>query len=536
MTEDAQQLREFVEGRSHEAFGRIVCRHVNLVYAAALRQTRNVEAAQDVTQAVFIALARKARSLDRQTVLGSWLLVATRYAALDLLKRENRRRIHERRAAQMAPTIEDPSDSRGWQELAEELDAALIHLGEKDRRAIVLRYLEGRSLAEVSRITGASTDAVRQRLHRAIGRMRAFFQARGISVTGGAIGPAMLSHAVHPAPAGVAISATAAALNCGASAPIPVLAKGVVTAMSISKAKLGLGSLAALVLAGGTAGVLKLTRPATQDVIVPANQVSIIPAVAPVDPNWQQRFDQVYRLDEGEIVRFVPQPYIPQRVAFKRKRQLPLSKNETDSMTFEWNGTLQRTTWSPGSGSPENAVWLCAGLQSFQWTDQTQRRTNDVPGDWIYRKGASVEQKLDGMAKAFSTIRGRPVRFIKDRLTRPVWVVTGNYALTPIREAREGEIVVADHPHLRLGARDPLSRGTLNQFLQNFQSDMDDWVVDETTSPDVPVAWRYCKTPDTRLESVITSLAAQTSLRFARETRPVEMWVLREESGSSTAH
>src|SRR5439155_15491621 len=69
---------------------------------AAVRQIHNRALAEDVVRAVFILLAKKAETLGRDTVLAAWLLTCTRYACLDAIKMEARRKKHEARAAEMA--------------------------------------------------------------------------------------------------------------------------------------------------------------------------------------------------------------------------------------------------------------------------------------------------------------------------------------------------------------------------------------------------------------------------------------------------
>ena len=100
--DDVQLLREYATRNSEAAFEHLVVRHINLVYSTALRQVRDPQLAQEVTQAAFILLARKARSIREGTMLSGWLFKTARFAALRALRSEVRRQRYEHAGAQQA--------------------------------------------------------------------------------------------------------------------------------------------------------------------------------------------------------------------------------------------------------------------------------------------------------------------------------------------------------------------------------------------------------------------------------------------------
>src|ERR1017187_9761326 len=129
MTPDSELLAAFARTNSEAAFAELVQRHVNLVYSAALRQVNgDRHLAQDVAQAVFTDLARKADVLARRETLTGWLYTSAPFAAAKIVRGENRRRDREENF--MREPIHESAPDADWEKLRPTLDAAMHELKE----------------------------------------------------------------------------------------------------------------------------------------------------------------------------------------------------------------------------------------------------------------------------------------------------------------------------------------------------------------------------------------------------------------------
>lgn len=219
---DIELLQEYAKSQSEAAFAEIVKRHAGAVYASALRQLRDPSLAEEVVQAVFILLARKAAGFKPGIVLSGWLFRATHFAANDILKAEFRRQRRETTAYHMNPTDASTpapeTDESLWERVAPILDHCLSRLADADRHALLLRFFQNKSLAEVGAALGIAEDAARKRVSRAVERLHGLLRQNGATVPADSLSPLLTGRSASAVPSGLAAATIAAAVCNGSSA------------------------------------------------------------------------------------------------------------------------------------------------------------------------------------------------------------------------------------------------------------------------------------------------------------------------------
>ena len=251
--DDWELLTAYSRERSEEAFEALVARYIDLVYSAALRQIGDSELARDVTQAVFLTLARKAAGLGRETILPGWLYRTARFVALEAVRAESRRKRREETTVRMN-TNHDPTPEEVWKEAAPCIDSAMEQLSATDRTVVLLRYFHGRSLRELAAALGLSEDAAKKRVHRALERLRKILRREGITSSGSLLSAALTAYAVQSAPSTLGGAISTAALH-GTVASAELLSKGALQMIAWTKIKMTGACVVTALLMTGTVGV-----------------------------------------------------------------------------------------------------------------------------------------------------------------------------------------------------------------------------------------------------------------------------------------
>lgn len=262
---------------------------------------------------------------------------------------------------------------------------------------------------------------------------------------------------------------------------------------------------------------------------------------------WRQAFDAVYRLEDGEDVRLIPPPFIPERLEYYRTddpTQAEAIPSGPDYFQFRWDGKLRRSGCGFGYDDGLTLVNIVGilGVNNFEFEGERGLLDLRLQGDWIYRLNSTVENRMKALESIVRDGTGRAVHFERRPVEREVVVVRGSYEFHSETEARRPTAIniYADTLDAESGAGG--GSGTVSEFLEWAGECILLPVIDETGSPKPDhVEWannrssRLVEIPEgersQKADMVLANLAKQTSLTYTRERRTIDVWFVTEPTG-----
>ena len=215
---DAILLARYIENRDHDAFTALVARHSQAVWGVCLGFFRDSPDAEDVFQATFVRLARKADTiLNRGNSIRGWLCRVASRLALDLRRANSREARLKQRLIQdvsTEPVEMEPDNSKVWDLVVEEMS----RLPSRYREPLEHSLLLGQSSREAASELGCSHASIQQRIKHGQALLRERLNKRGVSLTAGAVTLATFTatHSAAAMPSLNLLTRTAeSALACG---------------------------------------------------------------------------------------------------------------------------------------------------------------------------------------------------------------------------------------------------------------------------------------------------------------------------------
>jgi RNA polymerase sigma factor (sigma-70 family) len=418
-TANQQQLLQYVQTGSDEAFAEIVTRYLDLVYSVALRSVEgDTHLAEDVAQTVFADLARLAGSLPAKTMLGGWLHRHTCFLAANTMRAERRRRARERAAAELRALdskAEPPMDAIG-----PILDDAVNQLAEPDRLAILLRFFEERDFRGVGEVLGSNEDAARMRVHRALEKLQELLKRRGISTSAAGLGLLLSANAVQSTPAGLASTISKAAVLAPLTTQSAAALAGKTLVMTTLQKSLVTGAIALL----GGASLYQAAR-----ILNLERQVQVLQRQpAP----WAGQIDQLRR--QRDLASNSLAASLAENERLRRENtELPGLRGQVNQLRLVTNESAQLA-----GTAAEDKLWAAKVQALKQRLDQAPEKK--IPelallkdADWLQAAKEANLKTEAGARRAFNDLRTRARRAFADELQQafPKYAEAHNDNLPP---------------------------------------------------------------------------------------------------------
>jgi RNA polymerase sigma factor (sigma-70 family) len=427
---DGVSLERFTNHADEAAFNALMRRHGPLVWSVSLRGTRHEQDAEDVYQATFLLLARKASSIRKTGSVSSWLYGVAHRLALRARSHAARHREREHHAVPVRES--SGSDDLTVRELREVLDDELAKLPDKYRAPLLLCYFEGMTHEEASRQLGWTPRSVKDRLERGRNRLRVRLAKRGVTLSLTLAGSMLTGGlATATAPPALVVTTLRAAVIFAARRPLD----GIVRAGALGLAAGGLRTMLlaklyslvfvpATVLILGGAGLL--IHSATSETLVP---------VATEPPDDSERMVDRYGdpLPPGAVVRLgtVRYRYNSHGSHFLPDGKTVVSVVEQDRMVIKlWNARTGRLIREFDTGlisHPQMGTALSRDGKRFAVSGQLHD---------------NAKQEWRGAAAVFDLDSGKAIRLIE--CDAVIWLTMSQDGKTLFTLDGSGNVLVND--------------------------------------------------------------------------------------------
>jgi RNA polymerase sigma factor (sigma-70 family) len=270
---DRQLLERFARQRDEAAFAVLLHRHGRLVQGVCRRVLRGADEADDVFQATFLVLARRAGASGWSDSVGSWLYGVALQLALNARRAAGRRRQLAERFAERQRRERPPE--RDLSEVCAVLDEQVLRLPERYRTPVVLCYLEGRTRDEAARQLGWSLRTLERRLERSRKLLQARLAAGGVTLSAALLSVDLTRTGASAAVAASLLNTTTCSARQFVDRTPPIggampgkaaaLAEGVLRTMVRAKIKLAAVAVAGAMLLTAGAGLLARSAAGSSD-------------------------------------------------------------------------------------------------------------------------------------------------------------------------------------------------------------------------------------------------------------------------------
>jgi len=173
-----------VAQRSEDALAELYQRHAAAIFGLARRVTNDRQAAEEVTQTVFLQLWSHPERYDpARGAVRSWLLAQTHGRSVDVVRAETARRRRQERDAELSavPPSAEVETAVHAAALAEDVRRAVDALPPGERDAILLAYFGGHSYRETAQLLDQPEGTVKSRIRTALVKLRHTLASEGVT-------------------------------------------------------------------------------------------------------------------------------------------------------------------------------------------------------------------------------------------------------------------------------------------------------------------------------------------------------------------